>query len=222
MLAVTAREAAWASRDTPSDVNPADLTPLWVRILRGCAGAAIRQANIGMRDLELKMGLSQVGTLVLQQAQHKLEALWQGIEDIGVGKVVKPMQGPTFFNTYRYPALSQHVLNWLREHRIPRYIFGLMPHAAPQPVPNNYVTSVPKPRAVHHRLGPNPPSLPTASKSAHDRGTQHMGDAVLAPMGSHPTWFGPQGFNGTALPLARSSAWAISICSVCGWNPVKQ
>lgn len=192
VLAVTAREAAWASRDIPSEVNPADLTQVLVRIVRGCAGAVIRQEHIEMLDLELKIGLSQVGTLVWQQAQHKLEALWQGLEDIGVGKVVTPLQGPTFFKKYKYTAVSQHVLNWLREHRIPSYIFGLMPHAAPQPVPTRYVTSVPKPRAVHHHAGPNPPSLPTASKSANYRGTQHIGDAVLAPMGSHPTGLGPK------------------------------
>ncbi len=133
VLAVTVAEVAWVGRHKPFFEDPEDLTPWVVRALRGVPGPVITVGHLLTLDLESKRALRDPGSAEADAARVKLDRVWKLCTDLGVGELDRDDQGRTYLRKFKRDALSGKTLRWLREQRVPGYIFGIAP-ISPGPV----------------------------------------------------------------------------------------
>jgi hypothetical protein len=83
-VSTSVQETVWLGREMPHDVDPSDLVPLLVRILRGSPGACITRATIESIDLGLKRNFRHPGNPAADAAKTRLQELWRMLSDAGV------------------------------------------------------------------------------------------------------------------------------------------
>jgi len=125
VLAVTAQEQSWLSKDLPFACDPTDLKPVLVRVLRGAATAIISRDVIVGLDLDIKRALQREGTVEHREAEIKLERILRSFEDLGLGRMRTNAQGAAEFHKFRWDGLSAKAVEWLQNERVPGYLFGI-------------------------------------------------------------------------------------------------
>ena len=117
MLAATIREKTWVGRDVPYEEPAQDLTPILVRILRGCPGFYITTTDLLTISLELARDVASTNSNTRQAAVKDINSLWRMRHDLRMGTIEHAGEPGMRLHKLALHHVSADTRAWLHKHR---------------------------------------------------------------------------------------------------------